>query len=488
MRFFFRWRLFLITLFIAFILSGISLLFLNRFADLASSAHRDQFLIFLAQRIEDRLEKDSTQNPLQEKGPNVERLENENFPPDPPPERNFENKGFPPGPPPPHGKRDFLMWLTGPNGEVLYKNTDQAFPIAWDQLPRPEKVHEVLDTGDFFRILPAIELIKLNRPTETYLVVINRRGPPGGKFIGSKAIFLLLIITIAFSFSLLFVFWYLKRKSLEVRFVLNKLAQGDLKARLPLKKFDEFSGLMGEFNEMAEQIEALVARLRQTEMTRRTLLQELGHDLRTPLTSLKLAVDTLLNQGSKIDSNQSKELFGILEQDIDYIDNLLGHLVFLGTIEEPGYGGNRDKVSIKSLFEPELAKRNTHSKISWKFEGSDAVLLGDSSLFKRLFINGLDNASRFAKGKVTVKVSDQRANVMIEIIDDGSGLTEQELKNFGQRQGFQSRSSTNGKHSHFGSLIMNKIAKFYGGTVQIMNFESQGQVQGAILRIVLPKN
>jgi K+-sensing histidine kinase KdpD len=113
--------------------------------------------------------------------------------------------------------------------------------------------------------------------------------------------------------------------------------------------------------------------------------------------------------------------------------------------------------------------------------------LGDSHLITRLFRNAFDNASRYAVNNITVKVNDQRDKVEILIMDDGPGLTEESLQSFGKRRERRQRKDSNDFSLGLGSVIMKTIAQVHGGSVEMINLLSHGQVNGACLRVIFQK-
>lgn len=481
-------RFLLLSVGLALLLGLASMLLLNRFAALSSAKERDRFLGFLAQSVEARLDgvTDLTkiENPLQG-----------GFhppPPMPPPPGMFRPPGGRPpggprgegpgGRPPPHP----ALWVVNEKGEILFNNDDGNLPLSWKDVEKPGQVHGVIEEGDYFRLGPAIQIIRLNYPEPLYLVATSPR-PPFLMFFGAQAVILFLTVTLAFVLSMSFLFLYLRRKSAQARDVIRRLGQGDLKARFSLKKFDEMSGLLVDFNRMAEQIEQLVIRIRETESTRKNLLQELGHDLRTPLTSLRTAVETLRNLDRKISEEQRLDLLQMIDGETRYFGELLEKLMFVASLDEPQFKSSLEVVDVNEVLSEEIKKRQSAGSLTWSFASdSTGRVLGDPQLLRRLFKNAFDNAARFAQGHIGTRIYHQDHTLEIRITDDGPGLSQEQIRDFGIRRPFQKRRLDEGLQTSMGlgSVIMKSIVDLHGGRLSISN-RDDGQT-GAILRLELP--
>lgn len=492
-------------LFLAVALSLTSLLFMNRFASLQGSRFREDFLRFYSTALEQKIHNLSLDEIKAQK--NLLEVEPDFRGPLPPPPPGGEMMGppppFPPPPPfgdnrPPHGPRPPMhldIWLMTEKGEVLLSRSKPGYAPDWGALPHPKERKEFISDESFFRLSDSIVVGRLNTELPLYIVVKEPPHPAMGPMIVTQGIMTLAMIIIALVLAMASVFYYLRKKSKEARSVLLRLEQGDLQARFTIHRLDEFGGLMLDFNRMAEEIESLVNRIHATEKTRKQLLQEMSHDLRTPLTSLKTSFETLQTHFDKISEEQRKNLFASLVREIDYFKNLIEQLMTIASLDEPHFKASTQKVNLLELLKQEVShKRNSGGSICWNLEAkADAPvrhceILGDPHLLSRMLRNGLENAERYAHSEVQVAINPSEHTVEIEIYDDGPGLEEEALKNFGQRREFRGRKITKEGHLSLGlgSVIMKTIAELHKGTVAIENIQQNGQIKGAVLRFHFP--
>jgi K+-sensing histidine kinase KdpD len=103
----------------------------------------------------------------------------------------------------------------------------------------------------------------------------------------------------------------------------------------------------------------------------------------------------------------------------------------------------------------------------------------------RLVSNALDNAFRYAVSEVNVSAKKKRGNLEIIILDDGPGLSTDQIMLFGKRDPNSPRVVHKEQHSQLGSVIMSKICRAYGGSAAISNRLRGGVVVGAELKLSL---
>lgn len=491
----------LFSLTLALSLSFVALLFMNRFMSIQGARFRDDFLRFFAESLEVKISSMSLEQIRNSK--DLFEMGRDFRPPMPPREDMPPHPGLMPPPPPPPRPGDgpgfrppkrFEAWLVGENGLILNSENQKPLPKPWSALPKPATAKEIASTENFFRLGAPVLVFKLEAPQRTlYLVIQEPNRPLWGPLIITQALMTTSTIIVALILAMASLFFYLRRKSLEARSVLRRLESGDLKARFEIQRLDEFGELMLDFNRMAEEIEKLVGRIHATERTRKQLLQEMGHDLRTPLTSLKTSFETLQVHHSRLSEQDKNQLFDVLIREIDYFKDLIEQLMTIASLDEPHFKTSTETIKVMDLVNQEIQHRQSGDTVlEWHFHaqtlGLEDTILGDSHLIRRLLRNGLENAARYANSRVDIFASSSEGLLRLEICDDGSGLDPDALVNFGNRREFRGRKIT--KNGHYslglGSVIMKAIAELHNGSVIIENITQDGKTKGARLIIKLP--
>lgn len=480
-------KLFFISIVGALTISLISLYCLVRISDMAVEDYRYGYLMYVARHIEksneyqpvSKINVTKVSAPVAPEGDHLNLLKITEFGPDL-------------GDPQTDKKPRPNLWLVSQEGIILSRTAPLELPIEWKDLKVPKKIHGIELNEEKFGIKPKTFVVKLDTTPVTYLISHNERTLFQGPYLLIQGTHTFTTAALAVFLALSISFYYMRRKSYEARKVLKKMESGDLKARFEIKRFDEFGNLIGDFNRMADEIERLVKRLRETEISRSNLLQELGHDLRTPLTSLSTAFETMREHHELLSAEEKSELFAMIGTDIRYFKDLLDKLTLVATIDGPHYKSSTEKINLTSLLETEVLSRQIAAgqSLSWKFmpcEESHPQILGDSHLITRLFRNAFDNASRYAVNSITVKVNDQRDRVEVLIMDDGPGLTEESLQSFGKRRERRQRKDEHDFSLGLGSVIMKTIAQVHGGSVEMINLLSHGKINGACLRVIFQK-
>jgi signal transduction histidine kinase len=490
-------RLFLVSIFGALILSFVSLVFMVRISDMVVEDYRYGYLLYIARSIE----RSTSYRPVADV--NVNKF------PSPPPLQNEALSILEEGYTMNEAELDSSvtkklarkfkikndeqstkpsLWLVNENGEILSTNNLQGLPIEWDKLPHPKKVHGIT-SNDGVLFNPKTFVIRLDTEPRTYLISHNQKTLFQGPFLWIQGMHTFTTATLAMFIALSMIFFYLRRKSRQARVVLGRLERGDLKARFEVRRFDEFGNLLGDFNRMAEQIERLVNRVSETESSRSQLLQELGHDLRTPLTSLSTSIETFSVHDKNLEESDRQELFQMMTSDIHYFKELLEKLTIVATIEDPHYKSSTEIIHLDALLDAEVKNRSlSAAKIRWDLdlkEKKGTTILGDEHLITRLFKNAFDNASRFAREKISIELKELKNSIEVLIMDDGPGLTPEALRAFGSRR--ERRSMKDKSHEFslgLGSVIMKTIVEAHDGTIAM---ENQSGRQGACLRITFRK-
>lgn len=245
--------------------------------------------------------------------------------------------------------------------------------------------------------------------------------------------------------------------------------------RLPISDTpSEMTEVYRAFNQMAEDVE-------QAARERELMLAGVSHDLRTPLTRLRLSLEFLQNDS---------ELTEDMVRDIEDMDAILDQ--FLAFIRD----GRDEPVEVLDLAEvigevvaPYNQKQET---VRLCLEPVPQVSLRRVSL-KRLLVNLIENALRYAGSAVEVAVSisgDPSAPYMvISVLDRGPGINPQELASIFNPfiRGDRARG---GQGAGLGLAIVKRIAALHGGSVELRN-RSGGGLEARVclpLGLLLPRD
>jgi signal transduction histidine kinase len=389
------------------------------------------------------------------------------------------------------------LWIVSDSGNVLAANTVAPPPARFARMPMPLRAHEVVTRGRFFSGSPAIASVRLNTAQPTYLLVRNRGTPSRGTFLILAALFVVTVVGAIFS-GLLLVTFYLRGRSQQVKQVIARMESGDLGARFVSDRLDAVGGLMLDFNRMADEIQRLVARLETTERARRELLQELGHDLRTPLTSMRTAVETLTVHGSAMPVAEREEFMKVVAGELAYFSKLIDDLFFIAEIDEPRYRKNAERIDLAALLAAELhaaqASPRAGKELRFEFDRraddeENFDILGDAYLASRLFRNALDNAMRHAHSSICVSIRSSSTGIEIVVEDDGEGMPVDAIAAFGQCRSrrFFGKAGSDATSLGLGSVIIRTIVELHHGQLSLASRASDPAVPGTRMTITFPR-
>lgn len=391
-----------------------------------------------------------------------------------------------------------VAWVTDRNGRILASTPPgRPLPLKWGRIPPPESIHGISAHYPFLEFLPDLALLRLNSPNPTYLLLeLQDKRLQKIRMEEESLILFLSMVASAFS-GLLFTFLLLREKSLEARRVIASLTRGELGARFSMTRLDEVGELMTLFNRMAETIEDLVSRIQKTDLARRDLLEELGHDLRTPLTSLKTAAETLLHHGPAMDPLEHGRFARIILEESRYLGHMIEDLFFIAEMEAPQHRKDKETVDLTKTVKEgmdlaALSAEATEKRIRWEYQGESRpqMVWGDPLLFRRLFQNAFQNAVRHATSCITVITTTERGpsgnSIKVRIIDDGPGISSGTIATFGVRRSTRSgdpKRSESRTSLGLGSVIIVTVAQLYGGAVQIRRLSDQEAPTGTELSL-----
>ncbi|SRR5579859_707289 len=269
------------------------------------------------------------------------------------------------------------------------------------------------------------------------------------------ALFALVICTIG----VYIIFYWLRRQLQSLLGAARTLGRGQMLAPLPESGPEEIRELSRGFNQLALNLEAL-------DSDRRLMLVGISHDLSTPLTRLRLAIELaqMRPDVSQISGmlQDIEEMNGILLQFADYAKT--------GREEEPVEGDFNQVVA-------EVCQRYVAAGKAVRWELANLPAFGFRALaIRRLVTNLVDNAARYGGGQIEVSTLYRDGSMTLSVLDHGPGVRLMDpnslIKPFAREH--VARGAQLG--AGLGLSIVDRIAKAHGGGLALCNRPEGGLV------------
>ena len=254
----------------------------------------------------------------------------------------------------------------------------------------------------------------------------------------------------------------LLRRVEEVNRTAERVMGGNLSDRVPLKgSGDEFDQLAANLNNMLDQIERLMAGMREVS-------DNIAHDLRTPLSRLRARLELSL-LGAPDATAQSEAVRAA----IDEADRLLATFNALLSIAEAESGARRNAAEPLDLAQTARAAAELYEPVAeekgyaLKLDVEPGIMIrGDRHLLSQAVANLLDNALKYGGGEVKLSAHQHDGRAELEISDSGPGIPEEEREAvFDRFVRLEPSRSTPG--NGLGLSLVRAVARLHNGTVQL---------------------
>jgi signal transduction histidine kinase len=255
----------------------------------------------------------------------------------------------------------------------------------------------------------------------------------------------------------------------------EKLADGDLKTRVPVTGRDEVAILAKTFNQMAEQLQTADQKQRELESLRRDLIAWVSHDLQTPLTSIRAILEALYD-GVIEDPEMVNRYLTTAQRDVRSLSSLIDDLFQMAQLDAGGFPLHKAQASLSDLISDtlesftELAKQQEITLEGNVDADVDPVQM-DTQAIGRVLNNLIGNALRHTAnhGRVSVWVRRVNQRVEVTVSDTGEGIRAEDLKHIFERfyRGDASRSRNRGGGAGLGLAIARGIVQAHEGDIQV---------------------
>ena len=256
----------------------------------------------------------------------------------------------------------------------------------------------------------------------------------------------------------------------------EKISEGQLGYIIQKKSKDELGRLIDTFNRMSSTLSKI-------EKNRKNYINSISHELKTPLTSIKVLIESLSIGNNDVDTYKEylQDIYGEAER----MERLVNYLMESIKLEESIFNLKEENISqilkdtIK-LIRPYADKSNVHIK----FTGAENIIVKcDGDKVKEMIFNLLDNSIKYRdpckeNSFVHITLNKENNRAILKIEDNGIGIDEKNIKNIFNRGFRVLEGELNGSVEGYGiglTVVKNIIDK-HGWDISVESTLKKGSI------------
>ncbi len=257
------------------------------------------------------------------------------------------------------------------------------------------------------------------------------------------------------------------------------IAKGNFNVRVSVPKNAEMSELVDNFNRMTRDLGSI-------ETLQRDFVNNVSHEFKTPLASIS-GFAKLMESGG-LSEEQQREYAGIIAEESDRLAKLSASILRLTRLDNASSLSDRTEYDLDEQLRRTialLASQWEQKNIDMTVEVDEITLCGSKELLGEVWLNLLTNAIRFTPegGHIAVRASELLDEVVVEVEDDGCGMTPEVSSRVFERF-YQGDRSHSNEGNGLGLALVKRVVELSGGRVEVES--SPGA--GSVFRVRLPRD
>jgi two-component system sensor histidine kinase ChvG len=247
-----------------------------------------------------------------------------------------------------------------------------------------------------------------------------------------------------------------------------------------------------EIGKLTQSIDEMTKELQQRTNRAETFSNDLAHEIRNPLASLKSASELLDKTTEK---NEGEKLLKIINHDAERIERLITDYTQMLKDEASLSREKMSKINLVEIingvvedFNQDLINQNKKIEINVinKIKSNNGhFIFGIGNRLEQVIANLLDNSISFSQDnqKIEISLEETSSNLLLSVKDEGPGFAETSPQKIFKRF-YSNRPTSFGKHSGLGLNIVKNIVQLHKGTIAASN---RLNTKGALVEVLLPK-
>lgn len=240
-----------------------------------------------------------------------------------------------------------------------------------------------------------------------------------------------------------------------------------------------------------EKLRSLTEELKRNNEMKSALLASVSHDLRTPLTSIRAAVDNLLNPKLGWDQTTLREFHLIIGEEVHRLTKLVEDLMEMARIEAGELRLLMKWGSVAEICDYALDQCATdlcHHRVRADYSKDLPLVKVDAKLLAEALTHIIENAARYSPegSEILVEARFESAELRLSVTDQGPGIAPEEVERIFEK--FYRSAHLDGRHTNgtgMGLAITRGLIEAHGGRVRVENSSNHGPNRGATFTIAL---
>jgi signal transduction histidine kinase len=375
----------------------------------------------------------------------------------------------------------YLIALTN---NTFYKSSPRARPkelhrkseiiLNWAKLTEPKRGETIIPGSTLDSIIYYAQPVKINGEVKGVFVIAHQTSGERGEVLEAVGVIMqvgsgVLVIAIILA-------WFASGRILEPLSLLTqtarKINESDLNQRITIKWDGELAELASTFNEMMDRLQAAF-------VSQHNLINDAGHELRTPITIIRGHLELMGN-----DPEEIEETIALVNDELGRMNRFVNDLILLAKAEQPNFL-HLETVDIALLTEELFAKARALGDRNWQLKIiAKGKIVADRQRLTQAVMNLAQNATQHTKITDTISLGStiDKEKFSFWVRDTGTGIAEADQKRIFQRFSRAANSRRRSEGAGLGLAIVQAIAESHGGKVTVTSELGQG----ANFQIILP--
>ena len=234
------------------------------------------------------------------------------------------------------------------------------------------------------------------------------------------------------------------------------------------------------------QVRRIFAKEMELAAQQRNFLHSITHELKSPLSSVKITLQTLLKR--VLETEQKEKILNNAMSDVVRLESLVDNILFADKIERDTHGFSNEELNLSEIVQAVISKfiNNKNGIQIQSTIQDDIYYITDTVGFTSLVMNLIENAIKYSPEHTTVLItlSEVADRVLLKVSDQGYGIEDSEKeKVFDKFYRIGNEDTRKTKGTGLGLYIVKRFVEIYKGKIEVRN----NLPCGSIFTIELPK-